>query len=141
MKASVISSKPKLRIVLDTNVIISALVFGGNPELVLDMCISGAVDMVVCQELHSELRRKVTSKFPLYSAHLELLENRLQRDGLMVQLGWQTMQVCRDLDDDIFIEMAVAGGCSYIVSGDKDLLVLNEYQGIKIIKPAEFLKL
>jgi predicted nucleic acid-binding protein len=48
-------------------------------------------------------------------------------------------RVCSDLDDNKFLELAVSGMAQYIITGDKDLLILNTYQGIPIITPAEFL--
>ena len=72
---------------------------------------------------------------------LDLLEASLRRDAEMVGLGNHTISISRDLDDDKFIETAVAGNCQYIVSGDKDLLDIGAYQDVKIVKPAAFLQL
>lgn len=52
-----------------------------------------------------------------------------------------TVTVCRDSDDNIVIQTAIAGRARYIVSGDKDLLALHNYDSIQIVKPAVFLQL
>jgi predicted nucleic acid-binding protein len=52
-----------------------------------------------------------------------------------------SLHVCRDPNDDMVLECAVAAGAQCVVSGDKDLLVLNPYNGIRIVSPAEFLAL
>lgn len=69
---------------------------------------------------------------------LTLLEASLVRDAEMVQLGMQTVTVCRDPDDNKIIETALVGNCDYIVSGDKDFLDLKNYESVKIVSPAEF---
>jgi predicted nucleic acid-binding protein len=59
----------------------------------------------------------------------------------MVKLGSLNKRVSRDPDDDKFIEAAILGACDFVVSGDKDLLTVGSYQGIKIVSTAEFLKI
>ncbi|HTE57914.1 MAG TPA: putative toxin-antitoxin system toxin component, PIN family [Verrucomicrobiae bacterium] len=133
--------KKKPRVVVDTNVLISALVFGGKPRLVIDLLSEGAFDAVVSVEILTELKRKILSKFPAFAKELKQLEKLLERDARTVKLGSIQVTICRDPDDNIFLETAVLGNCQYIVSGDKDLLVLESYKGIKVLKPAEFLEL
>lgn len=131
----------KIKIVIDTNVWLSGLVFGGQPGRLLQLFAQNCVTVVASEELLSELRRKITVKFPLYMPQLDLLEASLRRDAEMVGLGNHTISVCRDRDDDKFIETAIAGNCQYIVSGDKDLLDIKTYQAVQIVQPATFLQL
>lgn len=123
----------KIKLTIDTNVWLSGLVFGGKPGKIIELFVDGAVLIVVSEEVLGELRRKITQKFPLYTNKLSLLESSIRSDGQIVQLGWRVIAVCRDPDDNKFIETAVLGGCNYIVSGDKDLLDLKNYEGIKIM--------
>ncbi|MBI2009262.1 putative toxin-antitoxin system toxin component, PIN family [Candidatus Saccharibacteria bacterium] len=133
------TTAPKLRVVIDTNVWISALVFGGNPGKILDLFVDRGIEAVISTEGLSELRRKIIQKFPLYTPQLGLLEESLRQDAELVKLGAHTVKVSPDADDNKFIETALIGHCDYIISGDRHLLGLKSYQGIKIVKPAEFL--
>lgn len=135
------SSHKTFKVVIDSNVWLSGLILGGQPGEVVKLFIDGDILVVVSEELISELRRKITERFPLYLPHMELLEASILKDALVIQLGSQTVKASRDPADDKFIETAVIAGCDYIISGDKDLLELRAYENIKIVKPAEFLKL
>lgn len=129
----------KLRLVIDTNVLISGLVFGGKPGQIIKLLANDKIQLVISEELLSELRRKIHQRFPLYVSNLELLEASLRKDAEMVQLGEHNINVSRDPNDNMFIETAFIGGCENIISGDKDLLDVGEYMGIRIISPAQFL--
>ncbi len=131
--------KPK--VVLDTNVLISALVFGGKPRQITDLLADKMIRVAVSQEALTELRRKITAKFPDYVEVLKRFEKLLERDAQLVTLGSIQINICQDPDDNKFIETALLGNCDYIISGDRHLLELKQYQDIKIIKPAVFLKL
>ena len=89
----------------------------------------------------TELRRIIIEKFPKARHELEIYEKLLRRYAIWVPLGNHRVSISRDLDDDKFIETAVAGKCRYIVSGDKDLLVLKKYENIKIVNPVEFISI
>lgn len=75
----------------------------------------------------------------MYRTQLDLLEASIRKDADMVTLGNHTIRASRDPKDDMFIETAVLGSCHYLISGDKDLLIIGSYDGIKIIKSADFL--
>ena len=134
-------SNSKLQVVIDTNVWISGLIFGGNPEKVIRQFVDGQIVVITAEELLSELRRKIVQRFPLYEPQLALLEASIREDAILVQLGTVQISVSRDADDNKFLETAVIGNAGYIISGDKDLLTIEEYDGIKIVKPSDFLSL
>lgn len=96
--------------------------------------------VVISEEILSELQRKITHKFPLFIPHLDLLVASLRQDAEIVGLGSQTVSVSRDPDDNKIIETALVGNCGYIVSGDKDLLVIGSFKDLKIVRPAELIK-
>ena len=129
-----------LRVVLDSNVLLSALVYGGTPRKVIEWLLKNAT-IIYCTEIITEMRRIVSAKFPDFTTELLMLEKLLERDAIRVEIGTVTVTVSRDPDDNAIIEAALAGQCHYIISGDKDLLVLGSYSGIKIVKPTEFLDL
>ena len=131
----------KPQAVIDTNVWISGLVFGGNPEQIIRHFIDGTLLVATSEELLSELRRKVTQKFPLYAPYLAALEASIREKAIVVELGTRSVNVSRDPHGNLVIETALIGTADYIISGDKDLLVLKEHEGVKIVKPAEFVRL
>lgn len=134
-------SNSRVQVVIDTNVWMSGLIFGGNPEKIIRQFIDGQLIVITAEELLSELRRKIIGRFPLYEPQLALLEASIREDAILVRLGTVQVSVSRDNDDTKFIETAVIGNADYIISGDKDLLTLGRYKSIKILKPSEFLKL
>jgi len=129
-----------VRVVIDSNVWISGLIFGGQPEKIIRLFLEGHIAVVVSAELLSELRRKIIEKFPLFIPKLNLLEASILNDAMTVKLGSLSINISRDLDDNKVIETAAIGHCDYIISGDKDLLVISSYKNISIVNPADFLK-
>jgi len=132
---------PKPQVVIDTNVWISGLIFGGTPAKVIDYFVDGSIVVITSEELLSELRRKINHRFPLFVPQLPLLEASIREKAIVVALGSRRVTASRDKDDNKFIETALNGNAGYIISGDKDLLVLRSFEHITILKPAEFLKL
>lgn len=130
-----------IRVVIDSNVWISGLIFGGQPEKIIKHFLDGDFLVIVSAELLSELRRKVIEKFPLFTSSLESLDASILNDAIVVRLGSQTINISRDPDDNKVIETAVMGRCDYIISGDKDLLVIGSYKNINIVNPTDFLKI
>ena len=131
----------KPRVVLDTNVLLSALVFGGKPRQIIELLARGLIEVVISEEILTEMRRKISSKFPNFTDDLAGMEVLMEQDAELVKLGNITINVCRDPDDNRIIETGVIGACNYIVSGDNDLLVFGSYKDIRILKPEEFLKI
>ena len=135
------NGKSKPKVVLDTNVLVSALVFGGLPRQVTDLVAKKAIVLVTSEEAMTELRRIVRDKFPEYVQLTVQLEQLLRRYAKWMQLGNIDISVSTDPDDNKFIETALLSHCDFIISGDRHLLELKQYEVIKIVKPAAFLKL
>ena len=74
----------------------------------------------------------------IQASDLEAISGLLALRGRMAA-PTETIHVCRDPDDDILLEAAVAGGAEYIISGDLDLLAIRKFRTVKIVKPADFL--
>ncbi|MGB3909830.1 MAG: putative toxin-antitoxin system toxin component, PIN family [Pseudolysinimonas sp.] len=129
------------RLVVDSNVWISGLVFGGAPRHVFEGIVHDGARLVVSAEILTEVRRVVAVKFPGFVDDVEALIGVMQDHLDSVSLGSITIDVCRDPDDNRVLETAVLGEAAAIVSVDKDLLVLGEYQGIAITTPREWLAL
>ncbi|MDE7139195.1 MAG: putative toxin-antitoxin system toxin component, PIN family [Treponemataceae bacterium] len=127
-----------MRIVIDTNVIASAIFFGGKPDRLVSLLMAGKLEAYVSDAIIAEYRRTEEHLARKYSAR----ETSASLDDILGQCNCvspaQTVSVCRDKDDNKFIECALAGKCLYIVSGDADLLDLKSYADIEIVTVAEF---
>ena len=127
-----------MRILLDTNVLISAILFRGTPRDLLDRAIRGELDLVTSPALLDELEDVLTRRFDFppelvraVSAELESLADVVVPDDVPA--------VSRDPDDDQVLAAAVFGEAEAIVTGDADLLVLARHQGVRIMRPGDFL--
>lgn len=134
------SNKPS-RIVIDTNVWISALVFGGAPRAVFEHALRQGVTIVVSEAILTEVRRTLHDKFPDFLDDFEALLVALSSIVSVVPLGEITIRVSRDPDDNAIIETAVIGNASVTISGDKDLLSLQDYEGVTFIMPSKYVAL
>lgn len=131
------------RCVLDTNVIISALLFN---ESVPGQAFVQSLDhgtILISHSLIEELNDVlVRGKFDRYVSR-EDSDNFLEaliRESELVEIS-ESVEACRDPKDDRILELAVSGNASRIVTGDSDLLVLNPFRSIQIVTPAELLEL
>ncbi len=131
----------RLRIVVDTNALVSRLLL---PDSVACKAVEKAisegsllVSEATLEELADVLNRK---KFDPYVTlkDRKIFIRLLGRISEQVASG-RRIQACRDPRDDKFLEVAVNGGANSIISGDKDLLVLNPFMGIPILSPSDYL--
>lgn len=130
-----------MRIVLDTNVFISGISFTGPPYQILKTWRDGRVQILVSPSILDEYER-IGAELALQFGDIDL---KAFLDLLTVQaeivLAPTLPQVIRDdPSDDKFLEAAVEGNASYIISGNKHLLTLSEFQGIQILKPRDFIQ-
>jgi putative PIN family toxin of toxin-antitoxin system len=128
-----------LRVVADTNIFISALMFGGLPGSFLDLAFLRSFVLVTSPTLLDELDEKLRRKFEVSPEDAGLIRARLENCALVVTPGIVLEVIKDDPDDDRVLECAVAGEAEYIVSGDKHLLRLGSYQGISIVTARDFM--
>ncbi|MFH1617782.1 MAG: putative toxin-antitoxin system toxin component, PIN family [Candidatus Margulisiibacteriota bacterium] len=129
----------KKRAVLDTNVFISALK-KGKLRKILDLWMEDRFDVLVSDKIIKEVFEVLKRpKFNFSSLDIEEL-GTLIFERARIFNSEETIRICDDPDDNKFIECAVAGKANFIVSGDKDLLRIQEYQEIRIIAPSDFIK-
>jgi len=135
-----------MRVVVDTNTVISGIArAAGNPYQILELWRQGAIELLSSTATLTELERVLT--YPRVRKLLQLSDEQLKRfvvlyrtqtTHIVVNLALQAVE--SDPDDNIIVELAVAGNARYIVTGDKKhLLPLRRYQGIEIVSPATFL--
>ena len=133
----------RLRIVFDTNVLVSAALFPESlPGRALELTGSGA-DLIISVETLTELDNVLKrSRFQRYIGEIRRLDflEALQEIATLVEVI-HSVTACRDPRDDKFLELALSGIATHIVSGDQDLLALNPFQGIPIITPRSFIDL
>jgi len=127
------------RLVLDTNVVISGLVFGGPPRELLDLALTGAVEVVTSPALEDELERVLRRKFP--QDRLVILEtlSALQEITTRVSPRETLSAISDDPTDNRVLECALSVRADAIVSGDRHLLACREFRGIPICSPQAFL--
>lgn len=128
----------QVRVILDTNILISAIGFGGIPREVFLLIIEEKIKGVISQILLVELIEVINKKFPRLIPNLPSIENSINESFLIVHPK-ESINIVRDRDDNRVLEAAVEGECDYIVTGDKDLLDLGEFENIKIVTPVDFL--
>jgi len=135
------------RVVLDTNVIVSgALTKNGPPARILDAAQEDRFLWVASTPIIEEVKRVLNDKtlrsqYPnLTNAHVGRVINLMNHQALRVAGALNIAVVKDDPDDDKFIVAALEGDAQFIVSGDRHLTVLKQFQGIHIQTPAEFLK-
>ncbi len=128
-----------MRVVFDTNVIISALVFGGVPRQVLDLAAQGAISFYFSAPIQNEAERVLEEKFGW--GHREILGCRrtFWSWGARVIPKLSLTIIADDPDDDRILECAVAARAEAIVSGDRHLLGLGSFRSMPIQSPRKFL--
>lgn len=128
-----------MRVVLDTNVLVSAFVFpGGPPEAVYRQVLSGDLAIIVSRPLLAELGRVLVDKFDWDPAYAEEVVAQLVRIGELVEPRETVDDIDDDADDNRVLEAAAEGDADLIVSGDRHLLALGSWRDIPIVRPAEF---
>jgi uncharacterized protein len=127
------------RIVLDTNVYISAFLFGGKPSLILDRIEGGQIELCYSQPIRKEVEGVLAEKFAWPAETISLACAPFWNIGICVKPR-RTIRACSDSDDDRILECAVEAQAQYIVTGDKHLLNMVRFEGIPILRPDEFLQ-
>ena len=128
-----------MRTVLDTNVVMSAIFFGGTPLKIVRAAFAKKVQLVASSAVISEYREvteRLHEQFPSvnYRRPLAILESKLTKVR-PVAIG---EEVCRDRDDVAIVACALGGKAKVICSGDGDLLALNGFHGLEIMNPSDF---
>lgn len=132
------AENPK-RVLLDTNVLVSALVYGGKPEVIFQLVITKRIAAVTSLPLLAEFLEVLRKKFEFEMEKIRKIERDLRKIFILVSpVG--ILDISRDEDDNRVLEAALEGGCDYIITGDEDLLNLGKFKNIKIITPDEFLR-
>lgn len=127
-----------MKIVVDTNVVISGVFFGGAPGEVLKAIVSNKVTACATKQIVEEYIEIVNEMISRKQGNLNNNVLLTLIESLEMIKPKTHIEISRDPDDDKFIECAKDAEALYIVSGDNDLLVIKQYENIKIITAKEF---
>ncbi len=128
-----------MKVVADTNVIVSAIVFGGKPQAILDLAQDGQIELFISDDILAETTRILRDKFHRTPEQLRNDIMALEATTTHVKPTERIEAVRGDADDDRILECAVAAGAETVVTGDAHLLSLGSFRGIRIQRVAEFL--
>lgn len=131
-----------LKAILDTNILISAIGWEGKPRQILDKCLENKFKLVISPEILEEIRDV------LFRKKFNFIDDNKKNEFILllaeladVKTATHKVDICRDKDDNKFIELALSAKAKYVVSGDDDLLFIKKFKGIKIISASEFLRI
>lgn len=128
------------KVILDTNILISAVGFGGKPREILNLVLKKQIKAFTSPTLLAELEDVIHKKFPILSEDFNRLRRQIKKNFKIVRPK-ETIEVLKDTDDNRVLEAAIEGNCDYIITGDSELLGLNVYRKVEIITPEQFIKL
>lgn len=132
-----------MRVVLDTNVIVSGLLWGGPPNQLLRWARDGVLEVICCEEAVAEVKRVI--EYPKFSRRISALESSpRQFIAYLMNLVMHVPSpelipavISEDPSDDLFLALAVENQALLVISGDQHLLALKEYERLPIVMPGE----
>ena len=127
-----------MNIVVDTNIIISGIFFGGNPKRIINAILDSKVNAYISKEILNEYFEIINEMMFSKGESIDLSFISLLIDRFNIIETTSKIDISRDPDDNKFIECAVDSNSIYIVSGDDDLLSIKNYHNIEIITAKEF---
>ena len=127
-----------MRIVIDTNVLVSGVFFGGFPRKILSSVVSQKITACATAEIINEYEEIVQEMIDRKQGHIDrtILVPLIKAMEIIEPISH--VEICRDPDDNKFLGCAKDSQALYIVSGDKDLLVIEEYENIQIMTAKDF---
>jgi len=131
-----------LKVVLDTNVIVSAIVFGGKPELILNLITAEKIDGYISRFIIAETCGILRQKFKHTESEIEAIEETLKNAFSLIEPNFSISIVKDNLSDNKILACALAAKADYLISGDKKhILLLKKIKNVPILSPEQFLKL
>jgi putative PIN family toxin of toxin-antitoxin system len=132
-----------MKVVLDTNIWVSAVIWGGIPDEILLLEQTKILTIAMSQQLLNELERtfnkpKLQPKLKALGLIVSTLMNLIRESVVLYVIDEMTVPELRDPDDSIVLATAIAAKADVIITGDRDLLILAEYQDINIMSARDF---
>lgn len=129
-----------MRVVLDTNVVMSAVFFRGHPLKILEAWKERRIELVVSDDIlleYEEIADRLSCRYPGVDVHPWI--SFIRENAIRMDVSAPYPAVCEDADDDAFVACALASGATVICSGDRHLLAVDGHQGLEILVPKQFL--
>ncbi len=130
-----------MRVVIDTNVLMSGIFFGGVPGRILGAWAEGQLELVLSPDILAEYRRvgaELAVRYPEREEALYPVLALVAMNAVLVHAAPLSAPVSPDPDDDKFLAAAKQAGATAIVSGDRDLLNVSGWQNIAVLTPRQF---
>ncbi|MDN5344999.1 MAG: uncharacterized protein PWQ18_1112 [Clostridia bacterium] len=129
-----------IKVVCDTNVYISAFLFGGKPEEVIAIARNNEIELLISEDILAEVADVLKKKFGWTDGQISFTLDELRSIASLIIPDTRLKVIKNDETDNRFLECALAGGAKYLVTGDtRHLQPLKEFNGIQILSPADFL--
>ena len=140
-----------MRVVIDTNTILSAIFYGGKPEKILEAIFDNLVDIVLTEEIITEYEAVIIRHIkknkeiplrevdPLIGDSLKIID-RIKLIADIIDAHTTKTPYCSEQDDIMFLQAAIAGKAKYLISGDKHLLKVAKYRGGLVLEARGFLE-
>jgi putative PIN family toxin of toxin-antitoxin system len=123
------------KVVLDTNILVSALLFKGELAAIVDLWEKGKIMPVLSKETFAEF--KTVLEYPKFSLTVQEIKVIIEEEVLpyfeVIEITDNIKGICRDADDDKFLACALSASADFIVTGDRDLLDMGKYKSIRIV--------
>src|SRR3989338_3594614 len=130
----------KTKVLLDTNILISALGWSGKPKVIFEKCLHEELELVTSSDQIDELKKAMDyPKFSFTQEQKATFIFIILEIATMVEITGKVNVIVDDPDDNAILETAIVGNVQYLISGDPHLLKLKEFAKIKIVTASEFL--
>ena len=129
-----------MKLVLDTNIFISAFYWGGDSQKIINRVIKGTDKLYISNEILDEIAAVMSG--PKFKTSPEIIDRyirTIEKTGKKVFTTGKIKGICRDKDDNEKIECGIQSRADYLITGDDDLLILKNYRQLKIITLKEFI--
>lgn len=126
-----------MKIFFDTNVLIAAFITRGTCSELFEHCLLEH-KIYISRWVLDELYKKMAGKFDFPEVKVDQIINFISKNCEMLTFAPLSKPICSDPDDDNILASVVSGNVDCLISGDEDLLVLKNFQGIPIIRPCDF---
>ena len=129
-----------MKVVIDTNIFISGIFWGGAPFKILELWKNKKIELVSTDEILKEYFDVIERLVIPENKKLAIKWKNYIKKNITIITNKSNHKISRDKDDDKFIQCALSGKIKYLVSGDNDLIVLKRYKTVNILKVKDFLE-
>ncbi|GMO35750.1 MAG: hypothetical protein Ta2B_15870 [Termitinemataceae bacterium] len=131
-----------MKVVIDINIFVSSFFWKGNPRKVIVRAIEGLDELYITKEILEQISDVMNrTKFNANKESIEYYKKSIEEIANELIIDIKLQNGSRDIDDNIILECGITGNVDYIITGDDDLLVLKEFNGIKIVTPKKYLEI